>query len=162
MNTKGFGPIAGMIALACLSGCREVRQDLKQAQQQIKSTRRSTMEQIQKIRQHGAIDLEVQQLFAAIAAAYQAGLDKNGVGPADWNELVQLAASPILIQDAMQRNATIAFGLSAEQFRADELRAKPLILMPDVSGSGGWAMEVGGAMRQLGPVEFESATLANQ
>ncbi len=132
-------------------------------EQQIKTTHRNTLTNLKKIQQHGLIDLEVQQQFNAVLTAYKACLQAKDVGPADWNQLMQYDNSQILVQDAMKRQAKIAFGLTSEQMRDKEMQSKNLVLMPNSdSGVGGWSMEISGFMHELNGDEFESATLANQ
>ena len=153
--------ISAMIACVSFAGCGPVERELKQAQQTVKSTREQTMQNLQRIQQHGLVDLEVQQIFQAIADSYQTAVERNGVGPANWLELQQVASSSILLGDAQQRNTQLAFGLTAEQFRDPDRQSQFLALMPQLD-SGGWGLEVGGAMRELSALEFETATLANQ
>ncbi len=116
---------------------------------------------IERIRQHGQIDLEVQQQMEAVLAGYRVSLEEQGQGPADWNALIQAGRSTILIEDARQRGTRLAFGLDPSQWSDPAMQDTILGLMPNADG-GGWALEVDGTIRELSGVEFETAVLANE
>jgi hypothetical protein len=144
-----------------LHGCSPSDSSIPAAKRQVSSTYTETRKRLERIQQHGLIDLEVQQQLEALRTAYRDAVEQSGNGPADWNALSQVARSAILLDDARQRGTTVAFGLTQMQWSNPELQDAALALMPNSEG-GGWVLEIDGSIRELDAVAYETATLAGQ
>ena len=157
----------GLIALSLASsllltsGCGPNNGPRPTTKSRVSSEYRAARKRIERIQQHGLIDLEVQQQLEALLAAYRAGLEQSGSGPPDWNGLLQVARSTILVEDARQRGTTVAFGLTPGQWSDPALQDRALARMPNSDG-GGWVLEIDGSIRELDPVSFETVVLVGQ
>ena len=149
-------------AILLAGGCQQVAKDLKKAKSDIEKTKSNTIKNLNRIQQHGSVDIEVRMQFEEVYQAYTNFIQTKQRPPRSWYELETVAKTPSLIQEVQRRGVEIVFNVPVIELASSENDQSLLLVENAAKSSEGWAMTVTGAIQKVTAEQLKTIPMAEQ